>query len=207
VPKRKIGNTTMEKLQDNALSQDESLFDTIMNLEEYGFLSAGATQSVVAFRDMILDFNDKQVDMKVSDLVDHILKTTGYLKELRESKSPEDISRVENLEEFVSVVMEYEMKAEEPSLSEFLETVVLVSDIDSFDEEVDSVTLMTLHSAKGLEFPVVFMVGMENGLFPGVASLSDTGEMEESRRLAYVGITRAMEELYLTYAENRMVYG
>ena len=207
VPKRKIGNTTMEKLQENALSQDESLFDTIMNLEEYGLLSAGATQSVVAFRDMILDFNDKQVDMKVSDLVDHILKTTGYLKELRESKSPEDISRVENLEEFVSVVMEYEMKAEEPSLSEFLETVVLVSDIDSFDEEVDSVTLMTLHSAKGLEFPVVFMVGMENGLFPGVASLSDTGEMEESRRLAYVGITRAMEELYLTYAENRMVYG
>src|SRR5690606_22082128 len=88
VPKRKIGNTTMEKLQDNALSQDESLFDTIMNLEEYGLLSAGATQSVVAFRDMILDFNDKQVDMKVSDLVDHILKTTGYLKELRESKSP-----------------------------------------------------------------------------------------------------------------------
>ncbi|HCW73801.1 MAG TPA: DNA helicase PcrA [Clostridiaceae bacterium] len=207
VPKRKIGNTTMEKLQDNALSQDESLFDTIMNLEEYGLLSAGATQSVVAFRDMILDFNDKQVDMKVSDLVDHILKTTGYLKELRESKSPEDISRVENLEEFVSVVMEYEMKAEEPSLSEFLETVVLVSDIDSFDEEVDSVTLMTLHSAKGLEFPVVFMVGMENGLFPGVSSLSDSGEMEESRRLAYVGITRAMEELYMTYAENRMVYG
>lgn len=207
VPKRKIGNTTMEKLQENALSQDESLFDTIMNLEEYNLLSAGATQSVVSFRDMILDFNDKQVDMKVSDLVDHILKSTGYLKELRESKSPEDISRVENLEEFVSVVMEYEMKAEEPSLSEFLETVVLVSDIDSFDEEVDSVTLMTLHSAKGLEFPVVFMVGMENGLFPGVASLSDSGEMEESRRLAYVGITRAMEELYMTYAENRMVYG
>ncbi|WP_312653475.1 DNA helicase PcrA [Proteiniclasticum sp.] len=207
VPKRKIGNTTMEKLQENALSQDESLFDTIMNLEEYNLLSVGSTQSVVSFRDMILDFNDKQVDMKVSDLVDHILKSTGYLKELRESKSPEDISRVENLEEFVSVVMEYEMKAEEPSLSEFLETVVLVSDIDSFDEEVDSVTLMTLHSAKGLEFPVVFMVGMENGLFPGVASLSDSGEMEESRRLAYVGITRAMEELYMTYAENRMVYG
>lgn len=207
VPKRKIGNTTMEKLQENAVAQDESLFDTIMSLEEYNLLSAGATQSVVSFRDMILDFNEKQVEMKVSDLVDHILKATGYLKELRESKSPEDVSRVENLEEFVSVVMEYEMKAEEPSLSEFLETVVLVSDIDSFDDEVDSVTLMTLHSAKGLEFPVVFMVGMENGLFPGVSSLSDSGEMEESRRLAYVGITRAMEELYLTYAENRMVYG
>ena len=207
VPKRKIGNTTLEKLQENALSQEESLFDTLMNLEEYNILSSAASQSVLKFRDMILDFNEKQLDMKVSDLVDHILKTTGYLKELRESKSPEDISRVENLEEFVNVVMEYELTAEEPSLQEFLETVVLVSDIDNYDQSADTATLMTLHSAKGLEFPVVFMVGMENGLFPGTVSLTDPMEMEESRRLAYVGITRAMEELYLTYAEHRMVYG
>jgi len=99
------------------------------------------------------------------------------------------------------------MTSENASLQEFLETVVLVSDIDSYEEESDNVTLMTLHSAKGLEFPVVFMVGMENGLFPGTTSLNDPKEMEESRRLAYVGITRAMEELYMTYAENRMVYG
>lgn len=207
VPKRKIGNTTLEKLQENALSQEESLFDTLMNLEEYNILTSAASQSVLKFRDMILDFNEKQLDMKVSDLVEHILKTTGYLKELRESKFPEDISRVENLEEFVNVVMEYEMTTEEPSLQEFLETVVLVSDIDNYDQDADTATLMTLHSAKGLEFPVVFMVGMENGLFPGTVSLTDPMEMEESRRLAYVGITRAMEELYLTYAENRMVYG
>lgn len=207
VPKRNIGNTTLDKLQENAVLQEESLFDTILSLEEYNLLPARATSSVVGFREMILSFNEKQLDMKVSELVDDILKTTGYLTELRESKNPEDISRVENLEEFVNVAMEYEMTTKEPSLQEFLETVVLVADIDNYDEETDAVTLMTLHSAKGLEFPVVFMVGMENGLFPGTASLNDNKEMEESRRLAYVGITRAMEELYLTYAENRMVYG
>lgn len=207
VPKRKIGNTTVEKLQANANAQAESLFDTIMEVEEYGILTAGALSAVRGFRDMVLAFNEKQLDLKLSELVDHILKETGYLKELRESKSPEDISRVENLEEFVNVVLEYEMKTEEPSLADFLETVVLVADIDNYDEDADSVTLMTLHSAKGLEFPVVFMVGMENGLFPGSSSFNDPKEMEESRRLAYVGITRAMEELYLTYAESRMVYG
>ena len=207
IPKRNIGNTTLDKLQEYAVTQEESLFDTLMNLEEYGILPARAMASVTIFREMVLSFNEKQIDMKVSELVDHILKTTGYLKELRDSKNPEDISRVENLEEFVNVAMEYEMTTTEPSLQEFLETVVLVSDIDNLDVEADAVTLMTLHSAKGLEFPVVFMVGMENGLFPGTASLSDNKEMEESRRLAYVGITRAMEELFLTYAENRMVYG
>lgn len=207
VPKRSIGNTTLDKLQELSLEHEESLFDTLLNLEEYNPFTARTMGAVLGFRDLILDFNDKQLDMKVSDLVDHILKTTGYLQELRASKSPEDISRVENLEEFVNVAMEYEMTSENPSLQEFLETVVLVSDIDSYEEESDNVTLMTLHSAKGLEFPVVFMVGMENGLFPGTTSLNDPKEMEESRRLAYVGITRAMEELYMTYAENRMVYG
>ncbi|MBR0576883.1 DNA helicase PcrA [Proteiniclasticum sp. BAD-10] len=207
VPKRSIGNTTLDKLQELSLEHEESLFDTLLNLEEYNPFTARTMGAVMGFRDLILDFNDKQLDMKVSDLVDHILKTTGYLQELRASKSPEDISRVENLEEFVNVAMEYEMTSENPSLQEFLETVVLVSDIDSYEEESDNVTLMTLHSAKGLEFPVVFMVGMENGLFPGTTSLNDPKEMEESRRLAYVGITRAMEELYMTYAENRMVYG
>lgn len=207
VPKRSIGNTTLDKLQELSLEHEESLFDTLLNLEEYNPFTARTMGAVMGFRDLILDFNDKQLDMKVSDLVDHILKTTGYLQELRSSKSPEDISRVENLEEFVNVAMEYEMTSENASLQEFLETVVLVSDIDSYEEESDNVTLMTLHSAKGLEFPVVFMVGMENGLFPGTTSLNDPKEMEESRRLAYVGITRAMEELYMTYAENRMVYG
>lgn len=207
VPKRKIGNTTVEKLQEIANHQEESLFDTIMNLEEYSLLSSGTQASVVKFREMILDFNEKQLEMKVSELVEYILKTSGYMKELETSKNPEDESRVENLEEFLNVVLEYEMKAEEPSLQEFLESVMLVSDVDQYNEADDSVTLMTLHSAKGLEFPVVFMVGLENGLFPSASCLTDPNEMEEARRLAYVGITRAMEELYMTYAENRMVFG
>ncbi len=207
VPKRSIGDTTIDKLQLQSLDMDESLFDTLMNLEDYQTLTGRALTSVTKFRDMILDFNQKQLDLKVSELVEYILTETGYLKELRESKYPQDISRVENLEEFVNLATEYEENAEEPSLQDFLETVVLVADIDKLDDDVDSVTLMTFHSAKGLEFPVVFMVGMENGLFPGKASLDSRQEMEESRRLAYVGITRAMEELYLTYAENRMVYG
>jgi len=207
VPKRKIGGTTVEKLQDNANGQEESLFDTILNLEEYNLLPAGAHKAVVTFREMILRFTELQVEVKVSELVEHILSETGYLKELEVSKNPEDESRVENLEEFLNVVMEYEMNTEEPSLQGFLESVMLVSDIDQYDETEDAVTLMTLHSAKGLEFPVVFMVGMENGLFPSAGCLTDEKEMEEARRLAYVGITRAMEELYLTHAENRMVFG
>ncbi len=207
VPKRSIGDTTLDKLQQQSLDMEESLFDTLLNLEDYQILTGRAMGTVIGFRDMIMDFNQKQLDMKVSELVEYILEETGYLKELRASKYPQDISRVENLEEFVNVTIEYEENAEEPSLQGFLETVVLISDIDKYNDDDDSVTLMTLHSAKGLEFPVVFMVGMENGLFPGKSSLDNRQEMEESRRLAYVGITRAMEELYLTYAENRLVYG
>ncbi len=207
VPKRSIGDTTLDKLQQQSLDMEESLFDTLLNLEDYQVLTGRAAGSVIGFRDMIMDFNQKQLDMKVSDLVEYILETTGYLNELRLSKYPQDISRVENLEEFVNVTIEYEQNTEEPTLQGFLETVVLISDIDKYNDDDDSVTLMTLHSAKGLEFPVVFMVGMENGLFPGKSSLDNRQEMEESRRLAYVGITRAMEELYMTYAENRLVFG
>jgi DNA helicase-2/ATP-dependent DNA helicase PcrA len=145
--------------------------------------------------------------VKVSKLIEEILNSTGYLNELKNSKDIDDISRVENLKELVSAAVEFESSSEDTTLSAFLEKVTLVSDIDNFDQETDSVVMMTVHSAKGLEFPVVFMAGMENGIFPGTQSFNDLNEMEESRRLCYVGITRAREKLYMTSAENRRVFG
>lgn len=207
VPKRAIGDSTVVKLQEQANHMEESLFDTILSVEEYGLLSARAQSAVVKFREMILGFMEMAAESSLMDLAEQVLTATGYLKELQNSKNPEDLSRVENLEEFVNVVREYEDGEAEPSLGGFLESVALVADIDSYDENADAVTLMTLHSAKGLEFPVVFMAGMENGVFPGNQSFNDPEEMEESRRLCYVGITRAKEDLYMTHADHRYVFG
>jgi DNA helicase-2/ATP-dependent DNA helicase PcrA len=129
------------------------------------------------------------------------------MSELKKSTDIEDLSRIENLKELVSAAVEFEQSSEETKLADFLEKVNLVSDIDNFDESADSVVLMTLHSAKGLEFPVVFMAGMEEGLFPHRRSMNDPEELEEERRLCYVGMTRAREVLYLTYAQQRMLMG
>lgn len=146
----------------------------------------------------------------VSHLIEMILKDTGYMAELENSKDIEDKSRIENLKELVSDAVDFEKTSEDKSLSAYLEKVSLVQDTDKLEDEENengSVVLMTVHSAKGLEFPVVFMVGMENGLFPGAASFESDAEMEESRRLCYVGITRAKEVLYMTSAEVRRVFG
>jgi len=151
----------------------------------------------------------KKDEVTVSQLIKSILSDTGYLKQLEISKEPEDESRVENIKELVSDAVEFERTSEDKSLLAFLEGVSLGSstDADNPDEIVDTAAMMTVHSAKGLEFPVVFMVGMENGLFPGMSSLNDPKEMEESRRLCYVAITRAEEKLYITSAESRMIFG
>lgn len=143
----------------------------------------------------------------VSVLIESILKDTGYLKQLQESNEIEDKSRIENLKELVSDAADFEKNNEDKSLSAYLERVSLVQDTDKIEEEDDAVVLMTIHSAKGLEFPVVFMVGMENGIFPGNASFEKESEMEESRRLCYVGITRAKQTLFMTSAEVRRVFG
>ena len=166
-----------------------------------------SVNAVSGFGDLIKDFVKKQEELSVSELVSYILDKTGYIKGLEKSKNPEDLSRVENLGEFVNLAIEYEKDAEEPSLFDFLENIALVSAIDNYDEEEDAVTLMTIHSAKGLEFPAVFIVGMENGLFPSKGDLDSKEDLEEARRLAYVAITRAEDLLYMTYAESRMVYG
>ena len=143
----------------------------------------------------------------VSILIKTILDDTGYMKALQASDEIEDKSRIENLKELVTDAVEFERSSEDKSLSAYLEKVSLVQDTDKIEDEDDSVVLMTVHSAKGLEFPVVFMVGMENGIFPGMSSFDKPSEMEESRRLCYVGITRAKETLFMTSAEVRRVFG
>ena len=158
---------------------------------------------------MIQSFRSKTEFYSLAELVKDVLDLTGYLKELEESDEEDAADRIENIDELVNKVVAYEEDHDEPTLSEFLEEVALVADIDRVDEESDRVLLMTLHSAKGLEFSQVYLAGMEDGVFPGYMSITsdDPLEIEEERRLAYVGITRAKEQLTLTCAKQRMTRG
>lgn len=207
IPKRNIGETTVEKLQNVANSMEECIYSVLLDVEMVPSLSSRAVSSINKFVSLLNSFIRRRDEIPVSKLIEEILESTSYLNDLKNSKNADDISRVENLKELVSAAVEFENTSDEKTLSSFLEKVALVSDIDNFDEKADTVVLMTVHSAKGLEFPVVFMAGMENGIFPGTQSLSDFEEMEESRRLCYVGITRAKEKLYMTSAESRRVFG
>jgi len=207
VPKRAIGNSTVEKIQDFASYMDECMYSVLLDIENIPGLSKKAIASINKFTSLINSFNRNKDKVSVSTLIEEILESTGYLKELKDSNEIEDISRIENIKELVSAAVEFENSSEDKSLSAFLEKVALVSDIDNYDGETDTAVMMTMHSAKGLEFPTVFMAGMENGIFPGTQSLDNFSEMEESRRLCYVGITRAKEKLYLTSASIRRVFG
>ncbi|WP_251862030.1 DNA helicase PcrA [Clostridium sp. Marseille-Q2269] len=207
VPKRSIGDATVKKVQEFANEMDECMYSVLLDVDQIFTLSQRSITSIKKFVSIMNSFIRKKDEMSVSSIIKQILDETGYLKELKNSKNPDDISRVENLKELVSAATDFERESEDKSLGMFLEKVALVTDIDNYDENSDSVAMMTVHSAKGLEFPEVFMVGMENGIFPGTQSLSDPKEMEESRRLCYVGITRAKEELYITSAEIRKVFG
>ena len=207
VPKRSIGDATISKLQSFADNSEQSLFDAVMEAENNSALTARNITSINKFADILTELRTMGEVLPVSEFIEYVLEVTGYLNELKNSKNPEDESRVSNLEELVSAAVEFEKTSEDKGLSAFLEKTALISDIDNYDENADTVVLMTVHSAKGLEFPVVFMVGMENGIFPGAASLKEPSEMEESRRLCYVGITRAEEILYMTSAEMRRVFG
>ncbi|MBU5456042.1 UvrD-helicase domain-containing protein [Caproiciproducens sp. MSJ-32] len=207
VPKRGIGDATVNKVLDFAEEFDISLWDALTTVRTIPTLTARNCSGIEKFVELMENFMDLSEVIPVSNLIETILKDTGYLTELEKSGEIEDKSRIENLKELVSDAVDFERRSEDKSLSAYLEEVSLVQDTDKLDEEEDSVVLMTVHSAKGLEFPVVFMVGMENGIFPGVASFNSEAEMEESRRLCYVGITRAKEQLFMTSAEVRKQFG
>ncbi|AWI07018.1 DNA helicase PcrA [Clostridium drakei] len=207
VPKRSIGDATVKKVQEFANSMEECMYSVLLDIEQVPSIPTRGTTSIKKFVSLINSFIRSKDEITVSSLIKEILDTTGYLEELKDSKDIDALSRIENLKELVSAAVEFESTSEDKSLSAFLEKVTLVSDIDNFNEDADTAVMMTVHSAKGLEFPVVFMVGMENGIFPGSQSLNDFSEMEESRRLCYVGITRAKEQLYMTSAEQRRVFG
>lgn len=207
-PKRGIGAATIDKLGDFADMQGVSLMDAIRDIELSGIAPRTATK-LADFRQMMMDLRQMADYLSISELVEEVLKKTGYEEMLKIEKTLEAESRLENLQEFLSVAQNFEKESDEQTLVAFLTDLTLVSDLDSLDEvdESHQVTLMTLHSAKGLEFPVVFLIGMEEGLFPHSRALNDEEEMEEERRLAYVGITRAEKRLYLTRAQSRRLYG
>lgn len=210
VPKRGIGAATLDKIARFADSQEISMFRALLEVEEIG-LSQRFIQSLVGFAQMIKELNAMMDYLSAGEITETVLDRSGYREELKKEDTVEAASRLENIDEFLSVTQEFESKNEDKSLVAFLTELALISDVDSLEEESDgeedSVTLMTLHSAKGLEFPQVFLIGMEDGLFPHSRTLDDPEELEEERRLAYVGITRAQKKLYLTRAKNRMLYG
>ena len=210
VPKRGIGDVTINKVMDFANEYEMSLYDALLQVRTIPTLTARNCSGIEKFMELLDKFMDLAVSVPVSHLIEAILKDTGYIAELEKSKEIEDKSRIENLKELVSDAVDFEKTSEEKTLDAYLEKVSLVQDTDKLDSEDDeggTVVLMTVHSAKGLEFPIVFMVGMENGIFPGMSSFEKDSEMEESRRLCYVGITRAKEQLYMTSAEVRRVFG
>lgn len=206
-PKRSIGDTTVGKIQEVANQQEDCLYNILLDADMIPGLTPRAVTSISKFTSLINSFIARADDMPVSELIMAILDESGYMAMLKKSKTTEDESRIENLKELVSDAVEFEKTSDDKSLSAFLEKVTLVSDIDNLEDKEDTIVMMTVHSAKGLEFPVVFLVGMENGIFPGMSSLNSFHEMEESRRLCYVAITRAKENLYISSAESRMVFG
>lgn len=208
VPKRNIGDATVEKVQEYANEMEDSLYNAFLDAEFIPSLTTRNKTSIAKFTEIMEDLMMMAEQLSVSQLIEYVLDKTGYMKSLKESKEIEDESRIENLKELVSDAVDFEKNnPEDKSLGAYLEKVALVQDVDNMDEEAESVVMMTVHSSKGLEFPVVFMVGMENGIFPGSASFEKDSEMQESRRLCYVGITRAREKLYMTSAEVRRVFG
>lgn len=209
VPKRGVGSSSVDKIANFADMHDMSMFQALGSIELIG-LSPKITKACREFYDLINNYTHMQEYLSVTELVEEVLEKTGYYEMLKAEKSIEAQSRLENLDEFLSVTKNFEEGNEDKSLIAFLTDLALVADIDKLDEDgkqVDTVVLMTLHSAKGLEFPVVFLLGLEEGVFPHSRSLMEEAEMEEERRLAYVGITRAEEELFITNAQMRTLFG
>ncbi len=208
IPKRGIGATTIGRVQDYAVDREFSFYDALREAEEIPGIGRGASK-IVPFIHFIQSLKSKVGYISVLELLNEIIEETGYVKDLELEDTDEARARIENIDELISKVTTYEESVENPTLSGFLEEVALVADIDTVDNNQDHVLLMTLHSAKGLEFPRVFLTGMEDGIFPSYMTITadDPGELEEERRLCYVGITRAMRELTLTSAQQRMIRG
>ncbi|MEH7511150.1 DNA helicase PcrA [Gottfriedia acidiceleris] len=209
VPKRGVGAASVDKIINYSIMNDLSLSDTLEQIDFVG-LSGKITKAVGDFHAMAKNWQQMLDYLSVTELVEEVLDKTGYIQVLKDENTIESASRIENIEEFLTVTNAFEESSEDKSLVSFLTDLALVSDIDQADKEesqADEVILMTLHSAKGLEFPVVFLIGLEEGIFPHSRSLMDEEEMEEERRLAYVGITRAEKDLYITNAQTRTLYG
>ena len=204
-PKRGIGKTSLDKIEELSINSGVPMYEIIKNAEQYGlnrvFLNSRE------FVNAIEELRAKKEDIKISDLIKETLKKSGYTQALENENTIEAENRIENLDEFLTVAIEFEDESADNKLSDFLEGITLSSDIDNMEEAEETVTLMTLHSAKGLEFPVVFLVGMEEGIFPGYKSIGEPKELEEERRLCYVGITRAKEHLFLTCSKQRTLFG
>lgn len=224
VPKRGIGQTTVDKVKTYAREQDINLYEAFLKASEVPGINAGTATKIKGFTDMIEELSNmlgssselpvegeelQSSPYSIKDVVDKLIELTGYVAELVAEETDEADGRIENIDELVSKVAEYEENAEQPNLGEFLEEVSLVSDIDTLDENSSYVVMMTVHSAKGLEYPHIFLCGMEDGLFPSYMTImsEDDEELEEERRLAYVAITRAMKKLTISYAKRRMIRG
>ena len=204
-PKRGIGKTSLDSVAQVAKEHGTSMYEIIKNAEQYGLNRVYLKTR--EFIEIIESLLSKKDELPISKLIPLVLKKSGYMKALEDENTTEAENRIANLEEFLTVAIEFEEEFAENGLSEFLEGITLSSDLDNMEEDEESVTLMTLHSAKGLEFPVVFLVGMEEGIFPGYKSITEEKELEEERRLCYVGITRAKENLFLTCSKQRTVFG
>lgn len=206
-PKRKIGNATLEKARNIAREKETSLYDVISHADDYPEFKT-AIKKLLSFSEIIKSLIKLKDTVTIEDLTGRILNDTGYMPALVMEDTTESKTRIENLGEFISVITEFEKNEETGNtLGEFLENISLVSDIDGYDENEDSAVLMTIHSAKGLEFPIVFLSGLEEGLFPGMRSMESDDDIEEERRLCYVAITRAKEQLYITKTISRTIHG
>jgi len=207
-PKRGIGNATMEKVQEYSIRENVSCWEILRNIDVYQDTARskkGIKDFISVMEKIKEDINREE--LMVSQIIKKVVDETGYISALEAENTVESETRIENIAEFVSVAEEYEKESPEPSLEDFLENMALISDLDNTEEEEEYVTLMTMHSAKGLEFPIVFIPGMEEGVFPGYRSMGDIAEIEEERRLCYVAITRAREKLYITCARRRTLFG
>lgn len=214
VPKRSIGKTTFDKLDAISREKEISIMEILKEIDKYTEFSVRTRGILSDFLDLLSRLQSVQNSMSLSEFISFMLEKTGYIEELRQEDSVESQARLENLQEFINVAHDFEEEQSDEDgmvdLGEFLSQVALVSDVDELDKEVEessSVTLMTLHSAKGLEFPIVFLTGLEEGLFPHSRALNSNTEMEEERRLMYVGITRAEEKLYISHSKRRQIWG
>ena len=207
VPRRGIGPTTQDRLKEFALEKGIDFWEAVKRVDEIETITKSYTNKVKVFKELIQYLQRKVEDMSIFNFVELVLDKTGYLDELKEQNTDEAKRRIDNINELMTSIEEFANENDPATLEGFLDEVALIADVDNLDEDAEAVILMTLHSAKGLEFPVVFLAGMEEELLPHKRSLEEAGGIEEERRLCYVGMTRAEEKLYLSYANSRKVYG